>query len=106
LGVAFFFAGSGSRPTSISAAMHAFHASRQRCTVVSEIHRSYAVGGKNSVEQRPCFRRIEHRRLTGRHDVPRAAHRVRIDVSGHAGLRDRALIGLMVYSFARIGERT
>src|ERR1700693_4046604 len=27
----------------------------------------------------------------------------RIDVSTHAGLRDRALIGLMVYSFARIG---
>jgi site-specific recombinase XerC len=26
-----------------------------------------------------------------------------IDVSRHAGLRDRALIGLMVYSFARIG---
>ena len=26
-----------------------------------------------------------------------------IDVSAHAGLRDRALIGLMVYSFARIG---
>jgi integrase/recombinase XerC len=24
-------------------------------------------------------------------------------VSTHAGLRDRALIGLMVYSFARIG---
>jgi len=27
-----------------------------------------------------------------------------IDVSTHSGLRDRALIGLMVYSFARIGE--
>jgi site-specific recombinase XerC len=27
-----------------------------------------------------------------------------IDVSTHAGLRDRALIGLMVYSFARIGD--
>ncbi len=27
----------------------------------------------------------------------------RIDVATHAGLRDRALIGLMVYSFARIG---
>ena len=26
-----------------------------------------------------------------------------IDVSSHAGLRDRALIGLMVYSVARIG---
>ena len=26
-----------------------------------------------------------------------------IDVSTHAGLRDRALIGLMVYSLARIG---
>jgi integrase len=26
-----------------------------------------------------------------------------IDVSAHAGLRDRALIALMVYSFARIG---
>jgi integrase/recombinase XerC len=26
-----------------------------------------------------------------------------IDVTKHAGLRDRALIGLMVYSFARIG---
>jgi integrase len=26
-----------------------------------------------------------------------------IDVAAHAGLRDRALIGLMVYSFARIG---
>ncbi len=26
-----------------------------------------------------------------------------IDPSTHAGLRDRALIGLMVYSFARIG---
>ena len=26
-----------------------------------------------------------------------------IDVSTHAGLRDLALIGLMVYSFARIG---
>jgi hypothetical protein len=26
-----------------------------------------------------------------------------IDTSTHAGLRDRALIGLMVYSFARIG---
>ena len=26
-----------------------------------------------------------------------------IDVSTHAGLRDRALIGLMVYTFARIG---
>jgi site-specific recombinase XerD len=29
-----------------------------------------------------------------------------IDVTGHAGLRDRALIGLMVYSFARIGAAT
>src|SRR3546814_9716985 len=28
-----------------------------------------------------------------------------IDVTTHAGLRDRALIGLMVYSFARIGDR-
>uniref|UniRef100_UPI0004C3B414 tyrosine-type recombinase/integrase n=1 Tax=Sphingobium sp. DC-2 TaxID=1303256 RepID=UPI0004C3B414 len=27
----------------------------------------------------------------------------RIDVTTHAGLRDRALIGLMVYSFARVG---
>ena len=27
-----------------------------------------------------------------------------IDVSSHAGLRDRALIGLMVYTFARIGR--
>jgi len=27
-----------------------------------------------------------------------------IDVATHAGLRDRALIGLMVYSFARIGR--
>jgi integrase/recombinase XerC len=26
-----------------------------------------------------------------------------IDVSSHAGLRDRALIALMVYSFARVG---
>ena len=26
-----------------------------------------------------------------------------IDISGQAGLRDRALIGLMVYSFARVG---
>ena len=26
-----------------------------------------------------------------------------IDVSTHSGLRDRALIGLMVYSFARTG---
>ena len=26
-----------------------------------------------------------------------------IDVSTHAGLRDRARIGLVVYSFARIG---
>jgi integrase len=26
-----------------------------------------------------------------------------IDVSSHAGLRDRALFALMVYSFARIG---
>jgi integrase len=26
-----------------------------------------------------------------------------IDIGNHAGLRDRALIGLMVYSFARIG---
>ena len=26
-----------------------------------------------------------------------------IDISGKAGLRDRALIGLMVYSFARVG---
>jgi site-specific recombinase XerD len=29
-----------------------------------------------------------------------------IDVSSHAGLRDRALIGLMVYTFARIGAAT
>jgi site-specific recombinase XerD len=28
-----------------------------------------------------------------------------IDTSTQAGLRDRALIGLMVYSFARIGSR-
>jgi site-specific recombinase XerD len=36
---------------------------------------------------------------------PEEARRVldTIDVSTHAGLRDRALIGLMVYSFARIG---
>jgi len=36
---------------------------------------------------------------------PEEARRVlyAIDVSTHAGLRDRALIGLMVYSFARIG---
>ena len=29
-----------------------------------------------------------------------------IDMSSHAGLRDRALIGLMVYTFARIGAAT
>jgi len=29
-----------------------------------------------------------------------------IDVDTHAGLRDRALIGLMVYTFARIGAAT
>jgi integrase len=29
-----------------------------------------------------------------------------IDVNTHAGLRDRALIGLMVYTFARIGAAT
>lgn len=29
-----------------------------------------------------------------------------IDVSTPAGLRDRALIGLMVYTFARIGAAT
>jgi integrase/recombinase XerC len=29
-----------------------------------------------------------------------------IDLSTHADLRDRALIGLMVYSFARIGARS
>jgi integrase len=36
---------------------------------------------------------------------PEEARRVldAIDVSTHAGLRDRALIGLMVFSFARIG---
>jgi integrase/recombinase XerC len=36
---------------------------------------------------------------------PKEARRLldSIDVSTHAGLRDRALIGLMVYSFARIG---
>jgi integrase/recombinase XerC len=28
-----------------------------------------------------------------------------IDTSTQVGLRDRALIGLMVYSFARIGSR-
>jgi integrase len=39
---------------------------------------------------------------------PEEARRVldAIDVSDHAGLRDRALIGLMVYSFARIGAAT
>jgi integrase/recombinase XerC len=26
-----------------------------------------------------------------------------IDLNTHAGLRDRALIGLMIYTFARIG---
>ncbi|MCH4554184.1 tyrosine-type recombinase/integrase, partial [Aestuariibaculum sp. L182] len=35
-------------------------------------------------------------------DEARALHD-RIDVATHAGLRDRALIGLMVYSFARVG---
>jgi integrase/recombinase XerC len=36
---------------------------------------------------------------------PEEARRVldAIDVTTHAGLRDRALIGLMVFSFARIG---
>jgi integrase len=39
---------------------------------------------------------------------PRCPTRLRapldsINVSTHAGLRDRTLIGLMVYSFARIG---
>jgi site-specific recombinase XerD len=36
---------------------------------------------------------------------PEEARRVidAIDVTGHAGLRDRALIGLMVFSFARVG---
>jgi site-specific recombinase XerD len=36
---------------------------------------------------------------------PKEARRLleSIDVSTHAGLRDRALIGLMIYSFARIG---
>ncbi|MBV9786148.1 MAG: tyrosine-type recombinase/integrase [Acidisphaera sp.] len=36
---------------------------------------------------------------------PAEAHRLldAIDTSTHAGLRDRALIGLMVYSFARVG---
>jgi len=29
-----------------------------------------------------------------------------IDVRTHAGLRDRALVGLMVYTFARIGAAT
>jgi integrase/recombinase XerC len=31
------------------------------------------------------------------------AVRADLDVSTHAGLRDRALIGLMVYSFAHVG---
>jgi integrase/recombinase XerC len=37
--------------------------------------------------------------------APKEARRLleSIDVSTHAGLRDRALIGLMIYSFARIG---
>ena len=32
-----------------------------------------------------------------------ARYSMRSTFSGHAGLRDRALIGLMVYSFARVG---
>jgi hypothetical protein len=64
-------------------------------------------GARHGLPSRVCRRGPSHVVKRGKTPVlsPEEARRVldAIDVSNHAGLRDRALIALMVFSFARIG---
>ena len=80
---------------------------KQRLAAIRHLFDWLVVGQVMPVNPASSVRGPSHAVKRGKTPVlsPEEARRVldAIDVSTHAGLRDRALIGLMVFSFARIG---
>ena len=80
---------------------------KQRLAAIRHLFDWLVVGQVVPVNPASSVRGPSHVVKRGKTPVlsPEEARRVldAIDISTHAGLRDRALIGLMVYSFARIG---
>jgi site-specific recombinase XerD len=80
---------------------------KQRLSAIRHLFDWLVVGQVMPVNPASSVRGPSHVVKRGKTPVlsPEEARRVldAIDVSTHAGLRDRALIGLMVFSFARIG---
>jgi site-specific recombinase XerD len=80
---------------------------KQRLSAIRHLFDWLVVGQVVPVNPAASVRGPTHVVKKGKTPVlsPEEARRVldAIDVSTHAGLRDRALIGLMVFSFARIG---
>ena len=80
---------------------------KQRLAAIRHLFDWLVVGQVMPVNPAASVRGPTHIVKRGKTPVlsPEEARRVidAIDVSTHAGLRDRALIGLMVFSFARIG---
>ncbi len=80
---------------------------KQRLAAIRHVFDWLVVGQVVPVNPAASVRRPRHVMTVGRTPVldPAEARALidSIDVSTPAGLRDRALIGLMVYSFARIG---
>jgi site-specific recombinase XerD len=80
---------------------------KQRLAAIRHLFDWLVVGQVMQVNPASSVRGPTHVVKRGKTPVlsPEEARRVldTIDVSAHAGLRDRALIGLMVFSFARIG---
>src|SRR5580700_10291598 len=80
---------------------------KQRLAAIRHLFDWLVVGQVMPVNPASSVRGPSHVVKRGKTPVlsPEEARRVldAIDVSTHAGLRDRALIGLMVFSFARIG---
>src|ERR671928_552459 len=80
---------------------------KQHLAAIRHLFDWLVVGQILPINPAASVRRPKHVVARGKTPVlaPNEARRLldSIDVSNHAGLRDRALIGLMVYSFARIG---
>src|ERR1700734_3800004 len=80
---------------------------KQRLSAIRQLFDWLSVGQGIPANPASSLRGPSHVVKRGKTPVPspEEARRVldAIDVSTHPGLRDRALIGLMVYSFARIG---
>jgi site-specific recombinase XerD len=80
---------------------------KQRLSAIRHLFDWLVVGQVMPVNPASSVRGLSHVVKRGKTPVlsPEEARRVldAIDVSSHAGLRDRALIALMVFSFARVG---